>query len=942
MRDDMDSKVFISYSHDSPEHENRVLELSDRLRVDGIDANIDQYQSAPPEGWQLWMEKEIRDSQFVLLVCTETYLRRVMKEEEQGKGLGVIWESTIAIQHLYNAGVVNEKFIPIVFGRENTTHIPMPLQPTTYYDVSTEEGYESLYRRLTNQPYTTKPKLGVQKKLAPRERKKGTSEVKVSLAKLPSTDPTLFGREMELIVLDDAWNNQQINVLSLVAWGGVGKSALVNKWLSQMARDNYRGAERVYGWSFYSQGAAEGRQVSADQFIAAALTWFGDPEMANSSASVWDKGERLAELIKGQRTLLILDGLEPLQNPPPVETGKIKDPGLTSLLRELARQNPGLVIISTRLAVDDLKDFIGSTAIEIDLEALSDESGAAYLAHLGVDGIDGERKEAAKDFGGHALALTLMGSYLKVVHRGDIRKRREIPHVMDEQKQGKHARRVMESYEVFLEGKPELDILRLMGLFDRPAEKGALEALRKEPAIAGLTDALQELKDAPWQFAVANLRDLRLLAAPDAIDPDELDCHPLLREHFGEQLKEANPAAWSEGNNRLYDYYKTSAKELPDTIQEMAPLFAAVMHGCQAGKHQEAYDEVFRKRIRRDQDDYAVKKLGTIGSELAVISVFFDSPWQKVVVSLREQSKGWLLNTAGFDLRSLGRLVEAAQPMKAGLEGLIARKDWGNAARQASNLSELYLTLGDTPQALAHAEQSVQLADRSGDAFMQKTNKSRLATALHQAGRLEEAGAAFREAEEVQKKLQPNFPILYTVSGFQYCDLLLSQEDYAEVEWRASQSLVLANEYFGKGMGLLDIALDNLSLGRAHLLQSQREPDHPFTEAATYLNHAVVSLRQTGMQDELPRGLLARAEYYRVTVIFDKAQKDLDEAFSIATRGGMGLFLADCHLEYARLYLAKDDKAKAREHWATAKESINKMGYHRRDKEVEETEEQLK
>ena len=172
----------------------------------------------------------------------------------------------------------------------------------------------------------------------------------------------------------------------------------------------------------------------------------------------------MAELIRAQRTLLVRDGLEPLQSPPPVEKGKIKDPGLTSLLRELAGQNPGLVLISTRLAVDDLKDFKGSTTREIDLENLSPEAGAAYLEHLGVGGTDEERKEASRDFGGHALALTLMGRYLNVVHHGDIRKRREIPHVTDEQKQGAHARRVMGSYERWLKGKPELDILRLMGL----------------------------------------------------------------------------------------------------------------------------------------------------------------------------------------------------------------------------------------------------------------------------------------------------------------------------------------------------------------------------------------------------------------------------------------------------------------------------------------------
>jgi hypothetical protein len=212
--------------------------------------------------------------------------------------------------------------------------------------------------------------------------------------------------------------------------------------------------------------------------------------------------------------LLILDGLEPLQNPPPVETGKIKDPGLTSLLRELGRQNPGLVVISTRLAVDDLKDFTGSTALEIDLETLSDEAGATYLKFLGVDGTDDERKAASRDFGGHALALTLLGRYLKVVRGGDIRKRGEIPHVMDEQKQGAHARRVMKSYEVFLKGKTELDILRLMGLFDRPAKKGAHDALRAEPVIEGLTENIQKLSEADWKYAIDNLQELRLLACP--------------------------------------------------------------------------------------------------------------------------------------------------------------------------------------------------------------------------------------------------------------------------------------------------------------------------------------------------------------------------------------------------------------------------------------------
>ncbi len=293
--------VFISYSHDSPEHADRVLALANRLVDEGIDVILDQYEPAPPEGWPRWMDKKIRDANFVLMICTETYYRRVMGEENAGTGLGVKWEGNLIYQHIYSADTTNSRFIPILFNYCEPKHIPTPLGGSTRYHIDSPDGYEDLYRHITNQPRVVKPQLGKLKSLPPRERKPDYLGVKISLAKLPSTDPTLFGRDERLKELDAAWKNPKINIVSLVAWGGVGKTALVNKWLSELG-ESYRGAERVYGWSFYSQGAADGRQVSADQFIAAALTWFGDPDPTQGSP--WDKGERLAELIKAQRTLL--------------------------------------------------------------------------------------------------------------------------------------------------------------------------------------------------------------------------------------------------------------------------------------------------------------------------------------------------------------------------------------------------------------------------------------------------------------------------------------------------------------------------------------------------------------------------------------------------------------------------------------------------------------
>ncbi len=930
--------VFISYSHDSPEHADRVLHLANQLVRDGIDCILDQYETSPREGWPRWMDRHIRESDFVIMICTETYCRRVVGQEEPGKGCGVKWEGNLIYQHIYNAGTENARFIPVLFESGKVEYIPTPLQGATYYCADTEQGYEDLYLRLTDQPRTEKPEIGQLGKLpslAPRERKQDFFAAKVSLAKLPSTSPDLFGREEELAMLDAAWDNPQTNVVSLVAWGGVGKTALVNKWLLKMGRDNYRGAEQIYGYSFYSQGAAEGRQVSADVFIGTALEWFGDPDPRKGSP--WDKGERLAELVSRHRTLLILDGLEPLQCPPGEMEGRLKDPGLQSLLRELARHNSGLCIVTTRLPVDDLKEFVDTSVERINLGYLSSEAGVELLENLGVNGTADELREAVGEFYGHALALILLGRYLTVVYKGDIRQRDKIGKLTNEKKQGGHARRVMESYEGWFEGKPELNIVYIMGLFDRPAEGGAIEALRAEPAIENLTSELQGLSHDDWQYALRNLREARLLAEENVRELDALDCHPLIREHFGDRLKRSNPKAWKKAHCRLYEYYKSHAKEYPDTVEEMAPLYAATTHGCQADRHEEVLNEVIIPRIQRGEDFFNSYQLGAFGAELTTLSGFFVSPWARLVADLKEGVKAYISKEAGYCLRALGRLKEAIPLVKDSFDVFTSLESWDDAAESADILSRIYLAFGNLSEALTYAQESVDKADLSGDPYRRMSKRATLANVLHHADRLQEAEVILHEAEGIQRKREPQFPILHGMPGYFHCDLLLSQGEYLDVEYKASTNL----DWHGQKERPVYIALHQLVLGRAHLLQAQEERTGDFSQAATHLSHAVDGLRQAGYQHHLSRGLLARAELYRVMKDFKRVQRDLDEVMTIATRGGMHLHQADCHLEYSKLYLAMDEKDKACESLDKAKEMIEQMGYHRRDRDVMDLEEQL-
>ncbi|MDQ6905204.1 MAG: toll/interleukin-1 receptor domain-containing protein [Chloroflexota bacterium] len=137
-----------------------MLTLVDHLRVDGVEAWLDRYEPSPSAGFHRWMIQQIRDADFVLLVCTETYCRRLMGEEEPGKGLGAMWEGSVILSELYNSQPVNEKFIPILPPGGDVTHIPEIVQGVARYHPFNDEGYRDLYRRLTNQPAVSPPPLG--------------------------------------------------------------------------------------------------------------------------------------------------------------------------------------------------------------------------------------------------------------------------------------------------------------------------------------------------------------------------------------------------------------------------------------------------------------------------------------------------------------------------------------------------------------------------------------------------------------------------------------------------------------------------------------------------------------------------------------------------------------------------------------------------------------
>jgi hypothetical protein len=153
-----------------------------------------------------------------------------------------------------------------------------------------------------------------------------------------------------------------------------------------------------------------------------------------------------------RRALLVLDGVEPLQHGPDGQLGQLKDRGLRALLRRFAATPPaephGLIVLTSRLAVKDIARWHDGAAPVVDVDKLSDHTGAALLRDNGVWGTDKELKAASHDFGGHPLALGLLASFLKETQTGDVRRRDHIRALIaDPDNPGRdHAARVMESF----------------------------------------------------------------------------------------------------------------------------------------------------------------------------------------------------------------------------------------------------------------------------------------------------------------------------------------------------------------------------------------------------------------------------------------------------------------------------------------------------------------
>ncbi len=788
---------------------------------------------------------------------------------------------------------------------------------------------------------------------------------KISIEVLePLATRHLIGRREIKRKLNNALESDTVSIVGITAPGGVGKSTLVRAWLESFNTQTQRQAD-IYIWQFTD--VAQNTNASSYLFFLDALGLDGKSPLGGpvsdgkiDSEDGFLSEDRKAKLLLDKffnsQGIMVLDQMEVLQYHEGAEHRRFYDEAirrfLTGAVEKIEGHQNRLIVVTSRESLVDLEGMPGYQAIS--LEKLKDEEGGELLAELGVVGPPKELRSASWEYGGNALALVLLGRLIvsSPLSGRNISFRSQISpfftkHQQENSKDWNHAKSVLDYYEAKV-GKPEeIVLLKMMGLFHRPMLKPQRDHLLRH---AGLTAEVRSLSESEWEACHLNLEKYGLLLPVSAKPRDQWDCHPLIREHFRDNLKQELPELWRQANQVLFEYFIGLPEEThPQTRKGLKPLYRAIAHGCLAEQYRAAL-RLYENRIMQGLAiAHGTNELGAISQDSAALCMFFQPGttefFPRVLEQLDIQRQAWLQARTAFCLTCLGRLGEAIEHREQELR--YCGKQQANAlpvherqellknmANAAGKLSELLLLTGNLPKAEETARQAVQFADLSDDWGQAMRSRCRLAAVLHMHGELDAAADWFEQAVKQQQAHEPQRPALNSDHGFLYRNFLLDQMQTGD--FNAYHALLVlaqtALDYDGRDLDhrwLVALGLGRMSKASSIARMAQFDP-HQAEGAKALFNEAYRFLSDSGSVIYFPELFLEWARFQSWQQFKGQAIEDAKKALRYAMDYGMPLYQADAHLLLAELYLDIGDIDEAAGSLHAAQAIIQERGYGRR------------
>jgi tetratricopeptide (TPR) repeat protein len=687
----------------------------------------------------------------------------------------------------------------------------------------------------------------------------------------------------------------QDRVVSLVAAGGTGKTALAQRFLDDFDKGPHAG---VVVWSLYESPRTE-------EFLRVACEYFTGEAPSSAGGLL----ERLQTALSGDLPhLLVLDGLERVQaeGASGRPRGELEDPQMRRLLRWLAagQGTQARALVTSRFPLEDLADWKGAGHREEKLDDLEPEAARAVLRGWGVRGDDATLDRLAAPLHCHALSVAVLGSYLGKLWAGDPSKAPTFDTDTMAEADPKAARleHVLGQYAQMLPDA-ERDLLARLSTFPRGVTAERLGFVAEAGPVAGALAGCDEVR---LLRLLEQLRDLGLVFRYETSGGSTFSAHPFLRDYFRGKLGPTRPEEVHEAVRRRLADLPARPSRKPAEPALLDRYEALIEHTRLAGRIAEAF-RLYQHGL--GSYDNLGWSLGDNARGLRIVSAFFpDGAVDAAVAELSENERAILVNSWGLYAECLGDLA-AARRAFAVAAGIWRRDDHAqNLATALTNLAEVELLAGRLPAGVQAAYAAVEAEAVSGPSAQRASPQAFLAAALFRRGGRDEAWGRFALAAQPERQAWPQ--------GSPYCvrDVLEAECRLAAGDRAGAKAQALAELGRCTGQGwTYRQALGRTLLGRIAL------PEYP-AAARRHLDAARDYGAHSGDVEVVLRCHQVAAEAALAEQSPEQAVREAEAGVHLADSCGFGHYAIELRLGLSRAHLDAGDAASALKHACEALE----------------------
>jgi tetratricopeptide (TPR) repeat protein len=702
------------------------------------------------------------------------------------------------------------------------------------------------------------------------------------------------GRVDERKLLTDWLTGDSHPMVSVIAIGGMGKTALAWYWLMEDILGSDEQPRKIVWWSFYDRESSFGR------FLKKAIECFCDDEVDWSSLeSTRDQMEFLYKILCNNRFLLVLDGVERVLRAyynlgSPYQGDEIKEdergdfraciePNCGRFLQWLASGNLRTkTLLTSRLYPKELDELAG--CLRKDLTQMGKEDAVEFFKRQGVKGTRAEIEIACESVGYHPLYLRLLSGM--IVH--DPKNPRDIKEWLKydliSELKGKEGHNILELAYNALNEKKQKFISRLSA-FRTPMDYDAVSIFNDFGGEEKINDVLIELEGRGMLF-----RDEK---------SNKFDLHPIVRRYCYERLMDKEKV-----HSRLMDYFAAIPEpEKIESLDDLAPVIELYYHTVKAGKYDVAR-EFYSDRLASP----LYYRFGAYQTIIELLRALFPDGEDKPPRLKKEGDQARALNELAKSYALSGQPRNALNSFKIAINLADKLEEKENVAVGLSNLADVQMNIGELDAAEYNLRRRNEISCERMDEFDKAAGHDGFGRLLAYRGKFEEsrneltsALTLFTKFDEVQSQC-----IVWAARSIR--SLLMFNAD------ESLKSSLKASELADVQKNEIDLVRAEYLSGAAYLMKGN------LVAAENHLTEALTRDRKINLVELEPDILLEFAKLRLKQNHKKEALKHAEEALQIADRCEYRLKQADTHNFLAEFYLDAGDLEKAKKHGEIAKE----------------------